>query len=130
MRQINMSKLSLGLAATVLLIQINPAAAQTSEDVLEEVVIEMPALVTHDVWKGRQRFKAWDLSQSVSYSDLDLTLHKDVAELKRRIETAAQKVCKALADKKPRLRNPKPICIRKAVYSATEEMNLLVAAAN
>ena len=126
----SVSKVSLGLAATVLLIQINPAAAQKSEDVLEEIVVETPAIVSHDEKIGREQFEVWELRRSVSYSDLDLRLHKDVAELKGRIEIAAQEVCKELADQNPKLRDSEPACIRKAVTSATEKMDVIVSATN
>ena len=126
----SMSKFSLSLAATVLVIQISPAAAQKSEEVVEVIVVETPVVVTRDVRTGREQFEVSEIRRSVSYSDLDLTLHKDVAELKGRIETAAQEVCKKLADENPQLRNPDPTCIRNAVDSATEKMDVIVAAAN
>ncbi len=134
-KSFSMSKVSLGLVATVLVFQINSAAAHVTEEVLEKIVVETPAVVTRNIRMGRgqEQFQVQELRQSISYSDLDLTLHKDVAELKGRIETAAQEICKKLtelAEKSPRFRNPETTCIRNAVDSATEKFDVIVAAAN
>lgn len=125
-----MLKVSMGLAATVLVIQIAPAAAQQSEDVLEEIVVATPAVDTRHEWTGKEQLEVWELRRTVSYSDLDLTLHKDVAELKGRIEIAAQAVCQELADKNPKLRDSERTCVRDAIDGATEKMDMIVAAAN
>lgn len=129
-KSFSMSKVSLGLVATVLVMQINPAAAQMTEEQLEKIVVETPAVVTRDERTGREQLESRKLRRSVRYSDLDLTLHKDVEELEGRIATAAQEICKELAEENPRLRNPETTCIRNAVDSATEKFDVIVAAAN
>jgi UrcA family protein len=124
----------LGLAATALLFITGPAIAQQPDEGLDEIVIiETPTTGTHKVVRiGRERVsvKISELAALVSYSDLDLTLAKDVTELKGRIYASAKEVCKQLADQTPRLRHPEPACIKNAVAIATKKADEVVAAAN
>ena len=128
---LSFSTVLLGLAATSLLFESGPAIAQQSDEGIEEIiVIETPAFATRNVRTSRERIRITELARSVSYSDLDLTLYKDVAELKSRIDASAKEVCKQLADEYPRLKKPEPTCIRSAVASATKKADEVVAAAN
>ena len=124
------STVLLGFAATALLIRTDLAVAQQSDEVMDEIVVETPAVVTRKVMTAREKLKVSELARSVSYSDLDLTLYKDVVEFEERIYATAKAVCKELADKHPRLRKPEPTCIKSAVASATKKADEVVTAAN
>ena len=121
----------LALAVTALVFKTDPAIAQqAAEEVIEEIVVEAPAVVTRRVRIGREQYEIWESRRSVSYADLDLKLQKDVAELEARIDAAAREVCEELADMFPQLRRPEPGCIRDAVNSTKEEMQEAIAAAS
>lgn len=121
----------LALAATALVFKTDPAIAQqAAEEVIEEIVVQAPAVVTRRVRVGRQQYEIWESRRSVSYADLDLKLQKDVAELEARIDATAREVCEELADMFPQLRRPEPGCIRDAVNSTKEEMQEAIAAAS
>ena len=123
----------LALAATGLVIKTDLAIAQqTAEEIMEEIVVEAPAVVrrTVTIGIGRDRYEVTELRRPVSYADLDLTLVSDVTELEGRINAAAREVCEELADMFPRITSPEPSCIRNAVDSATEEMQEAIAAAS
>jgi len=120
-----------GLAATALLFISGPAIAQQSDQGIEEiVVIETPAFATRNIRVGRELIRISELASSVSYSDLDLTLNEDVAELKGRIYASAKEVCQQLADQVPRLRQPEPACIKNAVAIANKKVAEAIAAAD
>lgn len=127
---LSFSTVLLGFAATALLIKPGLAIAQQSDEVIQEIAVETTAVVTRNVKTPLEELKASELSRAVSYSDLDLTLHKDVVELEKRIYASAKEVCTELADMRPRLRKPEPTCIRKAVDSASKKADEIIAEAN
>ena len=74
------------------------------------------------------------INQGVDYSDLDLTKPSSVAELRHRIEIAAQQNCRAIDHFYPQMAlNPSVepdtrSCIQKAVGSTTKQVNYVVQA--
>ena len=131
----------LAIATTGIGMKINPAVAQQVRDnqasaEIEEIVrIEAPVLRRTVVARGPLGAKIEDIeiSQRVSYGDLDLSKHADVTELKTRIETTARESCEELSDMFPfKTSDRREIqrCIDKAVAGTEEQVQAAIAAAS
>jgi UrcA family protein len=107
-------------------------AQQIEENGLEEITVTAPRLVTKQVL-GRtsagSKVELITLQRRVSYADLDLALHANVAQLETRVNDIAKEACDDLAKMYP-LSDPKtPDCVRAAVAAAKPQLDAAVAAA-
>jgi UrcA family protein len=107
-------------------------AQQIEENSLEEITVTAPRLVTKQV-VGRtaagSNVELITLQRRVSYADLDLALHANVAQLETRVNDIAKEACEDLAKMYP-LSDPKtPDCVRAAVATAKPQLDAAVAAA-
>lgn len=69
------------------------------------------------------------IARRVSYADLDLAMHADVLELRKRIDESARTGCQQLAALSPLADLDTASCVREAVREALERAEALVAAA-
>jgi UrcA family protein len=107
-------------------------AQQIEENGLEEITVTAPRLVTKQV-VGRtsagSKVELITLQRRVSYADLDLALHANVAQLETRVNDIAKEACDDLAKMYP-LSDPKtPDCVRAAVAAAKPQLDAAIAAA-
>jgi UrcA family protein len=105
---------------------------QTEEIGLEEIIVTAPRLVTTQV-VGRtsagSKIELITLQRRVSYADLDLAQHANVAQLETRVNELAKEACDDLAKMYP-LSDPKtPDCVRAAVAGAKAQLDAVIAAA-
>jgi UrcA family protein len=69
------------------------------------------------------------IAHRVNYAGLDLAMHADVLELRKRITESAQNACEQLDVLSPLADLDTARCVREAVEEASVRMNELVAAA-
>jgi UrcA family protein len=117
----------LAASALGLMLAASPASAQGYGDEYayqngpnEEVIVTGPDYYYHRPYPSNQLGRPPEpttLSQSVSYSDLDLNTRAGAHELRKRVRDAARGICGALAARYPiRMANSEP-CYEKAVRS-------------
>ena len=115
-----------------LMLAFSPAAAQASEENVEEVVVQAPMVYKQviDVSESGVKTELIELRRRVSITDLDLTLAQDVNALNDRIEVVAQEACEKLDEMFPlgRERGDVARCVRKAIADAQGQVDQLVAA--
>jgi UrcA family protein len=120
-------------AATSVIWAFSPAFAQQSGGQIEEIVVTAPWAVTREVVNRTprgDRTELISLSRRVYYGDLDLAKHADVMMLENRVMDIAKDSCDHLAKMYPLSgRNDAPNCVEKAVASAKQQMDKVVAAA-
>jgi UrcA family protein len=78
---------------------------------------------------GRSNTELVAIAHRVSYAGLDLAMHADVLELRKRIGESARTGCEQLAALSPLANLDTARCVREAVEDATARANKLVAAA-
>lgn len=115
-----------------------PAAvlAQPSGKPVDDViVVEAPLKVSHEsrVKSPVMRTETVELSREVGFSDLDLTKHADVMELRGRVEAMAEQSCKQLEELFPLPRSDEAAlrrCVERAVASAQDALDAAIANAS
>lgn len=120
------------LAAAGFAMEANGANAQQAGEVIEEIIIEAPRVVRHEVERTATgtKIELIQLRRRVSYADLDLTKHSDVTKLEERINTTAEQACSQLAELFPLAASDNPDCVDRAVDDAMEQMEKVVASVN
>lgn len=127
------------LIAGGLAISSDSANAQQASDesaakVIEEVVAVEAPIKRERARPGGMTVEVIELKRQVSFADLDLSKHSDVAELEERIETTAKDSCEKLEEMYPLSRNPSRAanirrCTKDAIAGSAEELQAAVAAA-
>jgi len=123
--------LSLALAFTGVFLVTNMAVAQP---VTEEVIVRAPIerVKVKSVPGSGTKVEIIELNRYVSFDDLDLSRHADVITLDARIAAVAKESCQNLSDMFP-LDRSDPLelnrCVKKAIASAGERREILIAAA-
>lgn len=107
-------------------------AQQIEENGLDEITVTAPRLVTKQV-VGRtssgSKVELITLQRRVSYADLDLALHANVAQLETRVNDIAKEACDDLAKMYPLSDAKTPDCVRAAVAGAKAQLDAAVTAA-
>jgi len=107
--------------------------AQQTSDILEEIIVVAPRLVTREE-VGRtasgSKVELISLTRRVSYADLNLATHADVMELEERIDATAKLACDQLAEMFPLSDPNTPDCVSEAVAGAKARVDEAVAAAS
>ena len=123
----------LALAATGLVITIDPAIAQQADEEIEEIVIEAP-IVRRQVGGSASigaKFEVIKLTRQVSFADLDLSKQADVTELEARIGTTAKESCEKLSSMFPADpwdRQEIQRCTKQVVGNTEEQVQAAIAA--
>lgn len=110
-----------------------PALAQqgvdeeTIEEIEEIVVVRAPIEreTRQPMGPGHPKTEVIELTRQVSFSDLDLSRHRDVVELRKRIETTAERACERLNEMFPVTREGvtgTARCVQRAVKDAEEQL--------
>ena len=102
-----MTKTLAGCCASLLVlglpVGVVPAQAASSQE--EQVTVDGPYTVQHQVTKrairGRMEEETMSVSQRVSYADLDMSKQSDVDTLRDRVRTAARDSCRELERRFP-----------------------------
>lgn len=90
-------KLAQCASAAILLAAASSFTLAQEPNGVAEVKIEAARSVTHEVsYPGGAKVETVQVTQNVSYKDLDLTKTADAAKLEDRIAAAAQATCKEL----------------------------------
>lgn len=119
---------------------LTPAVAQDASDTqgsveIEEIVVVEAPIERETVSRSRSpvvRTETILLSRQVSFTDLDLTKHADVMELRQRVEKTARESCTALENMFPLEETDSRYiqrCTRKAISSAEEDIQAAIAGA-
>jgi len=123
----------LALAGSGLILMSNSAIAQDTDDAMYEIVVRAPVVHREtEALPNGGRADIVEVLARISYSDLDLTMHKDVMTLKARIESRASQSCEQLADMFPLDMNKRAIrrCASEAVADTREQMEVAIEDAN
>jgi len=115
---------------------VTPAHAQGEEaDVIEEIVVVRAPIERRTVEPaapGRPKTEVIELSRQVSFADLDLSRHKDVEQLRGRIQETAERTCERLNQMFPVTREGvqgTARCVKRAVAHAEKQLEAAIEAA-
>jgi len=104
-------------------------AEAQSQEIEEIVVVGVPIKINRERSSDLvMHTENIELSRQVDYSDLDLTEHADVMELRARVKSMAERSCKKLETIFPLPPADIPRCVDKAVANA--ESNIQAAIGN
>ena len=113
---------------------VAPAYAQGDEgDVIEEIVVVRAPIERRTIdtaGPGRPQTEVIELSRQVSFADLDLARHKDVEQLRGRIQKTAEQACERLNQMFPVTREGvqgTARCVKRAVADAEKQLEAAIA---
>lgn len=114
---------------------VTPAHAQGDEtEVIEEIVVVRAPIERRTVepaGPGQPKTEVIELSRQVSFADLDLTRHKDVEQLRGRIQETAERACEQLNQMFPVTREGvqgTARCVKRAVADAEKQLEAAIEA--
>ncbi|WP_405240065.1 UrcA family protein [Lentisalinibacter orientalis] len=114
---------------------VTPAHAQGDEtEVIEEIVVVRAPIERRTVepaGPGQPKTEVIELSRQVSFADLDLTRHKDVEQLRGRIQETAERACERLNQMFPVTRDGvqgTARCVKRAVADAEKQLETAIEA--
>jgi UrcA family protein len=114
---------------------VTPAQAQGDEtEVIEEIVVVRAPIERRTVepaGPGQPKTEVIELSRQVSFADLDLTRHKDVEQLRGRIQETAERACERLNQMFPVTRDGvqgTARCVKRAVADAEKQLETAIEA--
>ena len=110
----------------------DPVQTQASQ---EQVTVVGPRVMRTQVrgpradTHGMGYYDLMTMTREVSYADLNLARPEDAKTLERRIDQAANDICRQLSDAPPAEPDSAEYCTHRAITSAMEEAHAAVAAA-